>query len=121
MRLTALAFALLVLAALPASASAARSSYCSPSGDFCTFVFRDGGVRTAELRTFALRGSVRLCVDPPRGATRCRSFTLRKGARGIYVARSRLSRSFPIRRRGLYRVRFSQGDFRPPALSFRVG
>ena len=37
-------------------AAQARTSFCSPSGDYCTSTFRENGRRFAGLRTAALYG-----------------------------------------------------------------
>jgi hypothetical protein len=49
---------------LPSSAGAA-SFFCSPSGDFCTRIARDGGAPVFSIGTFAHRGRYTLCVTAP--------------------------------------------------------
>lgn len=110
----------LLAAAAPASA---RSSWCSPSGDACTSVPKRDGVQRLRLGTFSFRGKVKVCVTPPRGSVRCRSFSLREGRRGIYEVDVRWSASFPDRGAGTYRVTFrpdaTGGRKYGPTLSFR--
>jgi hypothetical protein len=50
--------------ALVASANAG-TSYCSPTGDYCTSVARLQGLRYLRLSTFSFRGLVRICVKSP--------------------------------------------------------
>jgi hypothetical protein len=104
-------------------AAQARTSFCSPSGDYCTSTFRENGRRFAGLRTAALYGPgprYTLCLRGPDGAERCRRFTLRRGAAGVYASTVTLSAHFSLRARGTYRVRFRHGDVTyGPVLTFR--
>ena len=117
-RLAPLAFLLLALAA--PGAAQARSSYCSPTGDYCTSVTERGGDYLLRLATFSFRGPVRVCVEPPRGSGECRRFAIRKGKAGIYVSSVRWGEHFPDRGSGTYRVRWQKfGSTLGPALTFK--
>ncbi len=103
-------------------AASAISSYCSPSGDFCTKASKKGGVRYLALSTFSHRGRVRACVDGPASGNKCRSFRLHREKYGIYEIKVRWSRHFKNEGRGTYKVGFYTGGYRlGPRLSFRVG
>lgn len=110
----------------PASAQA-RSSYCSPSGDYCTSVRRVDGRVVIALGGFPFTGSIRVCVRPPgdRPST-CRSFRLRRVEGDLREIRVRWSAHFPQAGAGTYRVRFAQGpptvngQTLGPTLTFRI-
>jgi hypothetical protein len=104
-----------------ASPAMARSSYCSPSGDFCTEVVRQGDDAILRIGTFAHRGRYRLCVTAPDGSRVCKRFRLRNDGDGLYVSRVRWSRHYPDEGRGVYRVRWQQSGNLGPRLSFRRG
>jgi len=115
-----LALLLVLAAALPAGAGAS-SGYCSPTGDYCTSVQRHRNDFHLRLGTFSFRGSVDICVIPPRGGTTCRSFTLRRRSHGIYAVGVHWRHHFPSKGAGTYRVRFrASGGKLGPRLSFRV-
>lgn len=104
-------------------AADARSSYCTPSGDYCKSTYQRKGVRYFELRTAALYAPpprYRLCVKDPDGVKTCRRFRLRERRFG-WVGRVRWSRHFPTDGgRGVYRVRWKDdGLTYGPRLSFR--
>ncbi len=104
LRWTALSLALLGVLT-PGSARAA-SSYCSSSGDVCySAKKRDGAVRLG-LGTFALRGTVDVCVRAPDATRKCVGFRLRERARGIFEIDARWSAHFPRKGPGTYRVTF---------------
>lgn len=93
-----------------AGMAAARSTYYSPAGDIYMSVTRMHGFRFILLRTFALRGQVRVCIAHGR-FTDCRHFPLnrqRPFRSGIYQVKRRWRRYFPYRGRGRYVVRMSQ-------------
>lgn len=93
-----------------AGMAAARSVYYSASGDVYMSVTRMHGVRWILLRTFSLRGQVRVCIAH-RQFTDCRSFPLnrlRPFRSGIYQVKRRWRFYFPYRGRGLYFVRITQ-------------
>jgi hypothetical protein len=124
MRTALLAIAVAVLLALVgAPAAQARSSYCSPTGDYCKAVIKQHGRWVVDLRTAALYGpgrAYRLCVDPPGAAETCKTFRLRRTAAGVYLSRVTWSRHFPNAGRGTYRVRFDHGGITyGPRLDFR--
>lgn len=112
----ALAIALLASAA-PAQAA---TSYCSPTGDYCTTVAKAKRAPVLRLVTFSYRGKVRVCVKPPRGRGTCKRFPLRKRENGIYVSSVRWGKQYPRRGRGLYRVRWQKnGNQLGRPLTFR--
>ena len=103
-------------------AAQARSSYCSPTGDYCTSVVTKRGAIYLKIGTFSFSGRYRLCVTPPRGKTSCESFRLRAGKYGIYNSAIRWSRHFPRAGKGTYRVKWKLGrDRLGPLLSFTRG
>jgi hypothetical protein len=118
MRLLLVGLAVSGALALAASASAG-TSYCSPTGDYCTSVARLKGLRYLRLSTFSFRGLVRICVKPTASARVCHSFRLRK-AGPLYQVKVLWKRHYPNRGAGVYRVSFFYGPTRlGPVLSFR--
>ena len=112
----ALAAVLAVAMLVPATASG-RSSYCSPSGDFCQGAFRESGRTVLDFRTFSFRGTIEVCVTK---RTRvCRDSRLRR--RGpLYVSRVSWEGRFPNQGRGIYRVRwYRDGSRIGETISFR--
>ena len=116
-----------VLAVLSAAALAlcaplaaeARTSYCSPTGDYCTQVKKKDGRVYLRLATFSFRGWVRVCVRDPRDWRTCRVSRLRKRG-GLYRSSILWNRRYPNAGRGSYRVRwYWQGNRLGPALTFR--
>jgi hypothetical protein len=65
-------------AAALAPAAAARVTYCSPTGDFCTSAAKVSGVRYLRVTSFAFKGRVRICVRYRKGGPVCHSFRLTK-------------------------------------------
>ena len=114
--------AALLAIATPASAApeARVASYCSPSGDVCYGIFDDRGVIRFQLTLAAKYFSrYRLCVRPPRGATTCRSFPVKRVG-SQFGGAVRWERNFPSRGVGRYRVTWKQGTRAlGPALIFR--
>jgi hypothetical protein len=114
---------LLVLSAIvgalvAAAPAAARTSYCSPTGDYCTSVARLKGIRYLRLGTFSFRGLVRICVRDPTTARVCHSFRLRKSG-SVYRVKVLWKRRYPNRGTGTYLVTFFFGHTRlGPVLSF---
>jgi hypothetical protein len=105
-----------------ASSAAAQTSYCSPSGDFCTGIVRPGDDAILRIATFAHRGRYRLCVTAPGGARTCKRFRLRRRSGDYYISRVRWRRHYPHEGPGIYRVRWQQfGGNLGPVLRFRVG
>ena len=118
---------LVAAGALAASAAPAPSprktiaSYCSPSGDVCYGVVNRSGAVYFELTTFAryfLR--YRLCVRPPVGAVRCRTFAM-KPAGNNWASVVRFARNFRLAGPGVYRATWRLGSSRlGPTLRFRL-
>ena len=120
--LPALLIALLAGLALAAPASA-RSTYCSPSGDFC---YGHSGERDPKLflhmaaRYFP---KARICITPPDGAERtCKTYKV-KDLGPIFGVRIRWSAKFPNHGRGKYKVKWyaagSSSEGLGPSVSFR--
>lgn len=120
---TVLALAAAACLLIPASVSArmrAIDSYCSPTGDFCTYVARSGGRIKLVVRTFSFRGRYKLCVKPPRRSRQCHSYRLIPRRHGIYASRIDFARHFSHRASGRYTVSWHQSGFRiGPPLHFR--
>jgi hypothetical protein len=118
MRLALVVAATVALAS--ASAAGAASSYCSPSGDYCTSTTRVSGAVMLRLSTFSFTGSIRICVTDPKAKRVCRTWALRK--RGtMYQVAVRWHRNYPRGGPGRYRVGFFLGRTRlGPVLDFRV-
>ena len=116
--------AILVLAAISgllfvATSAQAGTSYCSPTGDFCTSVARLKGLRYLRLSTFSFRGLVKVCVRDPTADRVCHSFPLRK-AGPLYQVKVLWKRRYPNRGAGLYRVTFFSESTRVgPVLRFK--
>ncbi|CAA9579448.1 MAG: hypothetical protein AVDCRST_MAG88-3153 [uncultured Thermomicrobiales bacterium] len=109
-----------VLLLLPVAAADARSSFCSPTGDYCTSVQKKRSDVLLRVATFSFRGSVRICVRAPDGAATCKRFRLLRGRAGIYASTKSWKRHFPNLGRGVYRVRWQvAGANLGPRLSFR--
>lgn len=128
MRREGLVLALTVAATLLAAGSVAAgpepnsvASYCSSTGDLCYGVVNRSGAVSLEISTFAQHfGRYSLCVKPPRGATTCRNFPIRKSG-SYYVSRVRWHLNFPARGSGSYLVtwRLKASPLGPP-LKFRL-
>jgi hypothetical protein len=107
------------LALVPATAQA-RSSYCSPTGDYCTGILKRNGQVLLRISTFSFTGKYRLCVRAPGGAATCKRFTLGLTRNGIYQSTKSWRKHFPSRGPGIYRVRWQKfGSNLGPRLSFR--
>jgi hypothetical protein len=110
--------ALVLGAAVMAPTAAAKVTYCSPTGDYCTSVAKVKGVRYLSVRSFAFNGRVKICVRDPKGGRACRSFRMTKSG-PAYVLSIRWRRQFPARGPGTYRVSFFLGAQRlGPVLAF---
>jgi hypothetical protein len=92
-------------AAVLAPTAAAKVTYCSPTGDYCTSVKKVQGIRLLSVRSFAFNGRVKICVRDPKGGRVCRSFRMTK-AGPAYVLSIRWRRHYPDRGPGTYRVSF---------------
>jgi hypothetical protein len=118
----AVAFALL---ASPASAVPPRKAYCSPTGDYCTSVYRTkAGAIRLRIATFSFRGRYRLCVVAPKRAKgkrlSCKRFRLRRRG-SLYVSDVGWRRHFPNKGRGIYQVAwFKFGNRLGPRLGFKI-
>ena len=101
-----------------AAPAAARTTYCSPSGDFCTSVARLKGIRYLRISTFSFTGRVKICVKDPSMTRLCHSFLLRR-AGPLYQVKLIWKRHYPNRGAGLYHVTFFFGPTRlGPVLAF---
>ena len=110
--------ALVLGAAVLAPTAAAKVTYCSPTGDYCTSVAKVKGARYLSVRSFAFNGRVKICVRDPTGSRACRSFRMTKSG-PAYVLSVRWPRQFPARGPGTYRVSFFLGAQRlGPVLAF---
>ncbi len=97
------------------------ASYCSSTGDLCYGVVNRSGAVSLEISTFAQYfGRYFLCVKPPRGASTCRSFPIRKSG-PYYVSRVRWHLNFPGRGSGSYEVTWRlKAHPLGPRLKFRL-
>lgn len=95
--------------AAPEQAPPRIASYCSSSGDVCYGIFDDHRFIRFQL-TLAARyfSRYRICVRPPRGATLCKSFPVRRVG-STYGGQVRWQRQFPNRGNGVYRVTWRRG------------
>lgn len=104
----------------PALSGSDKSSYCSPSGDFCEGALKVRG-RTYLSLTLAAKYFSRydLCVKPPVGARECHRFSVkRKGS--LYESRIRWSAHFEDHSRGSHRVAwYADGTKLGRGVSFR--
>ena len=108
--------------AASAGGAAPRDSYCSPTGDYCTSVKKQGVERFLRIGTFSFTGRYRLCVTPPEGRRTCKGFRLKAEEAGIYGSRVRWGAQFPNEGPGLYRVAWRKsGNRLGPRLGFRRG
>jgi hypothetical protein len=116
--LAAIATAFCLAAAFPVNAPA-RSSYCSPSGDYCEGAARVNGRIVLRFSTFSLRGRLKVCVT--KRTRRCRSPLLRPIGNDVYRAKIWWRSHFPYQGHGTYRVRWytRQGNALGVPLKFR--
>jgi hypothetical protein len=102
-----------------ASSAAAGTTYCSPTGDYCTSVARQHGLRYLRMSTFSFSGRVKICVRDPTKARVCHAFPLHKSG-PLWQVKVLWKRNYPNRGTGLYRVSFFFGPTRlGPVLRFR--
>jgi len=115
------ALGLATFAALGATASAAAATtYCSPTGDFCTSAARVKHVRYLRLSTFSFRGQVKICVRDPGNLRTCHSYPLRKDG-PLFSVKVKWKGHYPNRGPGLYRTTFFSGAMRiGPPLTFTL-
>jgi cbb3-type cytochrome oxidase cytochrome c subunit len=113
----AIVLATTAIALVVAAPAAARTTYCSPTGDYCTSVKRLSGAVYLRISTFSFRGRVRICVR--RQARVCHSYRLRPTTHGLYEVKVRWYGNYPNQGSGTYRVGFFLGTTRlGPVLSF---
>ena len=114
---------MLVALALCAAPAAARSSYCSPTGDLCFGARGQGTVTKLRITLMAhFFTRYRLCVTAPGGARDCRRFRVHRAAHGLYDSTVRWASHFPSHGPGTYRARWrSGGASLGPAVRFAVG
>jgi hypothetical protein len=104
-----------------AAPAAAKESYCSPTGDYCTSAMKLKGVRYLRLGTFAFTGRVKICVKDPTATRVCHSSRLTRSG-GMWQVKLIWKRHYRNRGPGTYRVTFSwNGTQLGPALSFTQG
>jgi hypothetical protein len=117
----AILIALLTIMSSPAGAKAKLvDSYCSPSGDYCTYVLREHGRVKLAIRTFSFAGPYSLCVKPPGQHRECNSYRLANLKFGTKASRIDFGRNYFHRSRGRYSVSWHSEGFRiGPALHFR--
>jgi hypothetical protein len=102
-----------------AGSAAAGTSYCSPTGDYCTSVARVHGIRYLRMSTFSFSGRVKICLRAPAAGRTCNTFPLRKIG-PLWQVKVLWKRRYPNRGAGLYRVSFFFGATRlGPVLRFR--
>jgi len=98
----AMTLTLLVPLAAPAGATTLLDSYCSPSGDYCTFVVKkDGGAIVFKIRAFAnYFGKAEPCVTKETRV--CHSRRPHLEAHGIFVWSIRWQGNYPNQGEGEY-------------------
>ncbi|MDP9492514.1 MAG: hypothetical protein M3P42_10015 [Actinomycetota bacterium] len=119
MRLPVIFLVGLAVLALVASANAA-SSYCSPTGDYCTSTQRQSGAVYLRLSSFNNIGAIRICVTDPKKTRVCRTFALTKRGE-MWQVNVRWRSRYPSAGPGRYLVGFFLGQTRlGPLLDFRI-
>jgi hypothetical protein len=113
-----------VLLAVTAAPAAARTSYCSGSGDVC-YGARGKGTATQLRITLMAHYFTRfqLCVTAATGgAPDCKRFRVRSAARGLYDSKVRWAAHFPFHGPGKYHASWLSGGFAlGPSVTFVVG
>jgi hypothetical protein len=115
--------ATLVLFGVLAAPAAARTAYCSPSGDVC-YRAKDTGAATKLRITTAAHyfTRYRLCVTAPAGARSCKRFRVRRTSHGLYDSSIRWASHFPAAGPGTYHASWrSGGSALGPPVSFKAG
>jgi hypothetical protein len=120
MRRTTLPLLLILLGALALPApAAARSSYCSASGDVCYGLSSGSDPKISLGLAAKYFDKARICVSPPSGNRTCGTFAVKRYG-SIYGVRVRWSSKFPNKGKGTYKVKFYNGaDSLGPAVSFK--
>ena len=118
-RLVTASLAALLAALVLAAPAAARSSYCSRSGDYCYGLSAERDPVIALTMMARYFKEARICVSPPSGNRTCRTFRVRRYGQ-VYGVRVRWSSKFPNRGKGTYKVKLYNGDDSlGPSVSFR--
>jgi len=115
--------AALVLFAVLAAPAAARTAYCSGSGDLC-YRAKDTGAATKLRITLAAHyfTRYRLCVTAPGGARTCKKFRVHRTSHGLYDSTVRWAKKFPNAGPGTYHASWRQGGFAlGPSVKFKAG
>jgi hypothetical protein len=107
--LIAIAAGLALAAPVSAAPDGRIASRCSATGDVCYGVFDDHGTIRFQLTLAAKYFTrYRICVKPPRGATTCKSFPVKRVG-SQFGGAVRWTRNFPVRGLGKYRATWKQG------------
>ena len=115
--------AALTLFAVLATPAAARTAYCSGSGDVC-YRAKDTGAATQLRITLAAHyfTRYRLCVTAPGGARACKKFRVHRTSHGLYDSMVRWAKQFPNAGPGTYHASWRQGGSAlGPSVSFKAG
>ena len=117
--LIAIAAGLALAAPVSAAPDGRIAARCSASGDVCYGVFDDKGTIRFQLTLAAKYFTrYRICVRPPRGATTCKSFPVKRVG-SQFGGAVLWTRNFPVRGLGRYRVTWRRGvQALGPALLF---
>ena len=121
-----LALTLVVAAALTlspdvAGASNRPTSYCSPSGDYCTETDVKNGFRRLRIGSLSFSGRYQLCVTGPQDIRQCKRFRMTENQNGLYGDSVRWRRQFSFQGPGAYRVSWHKfGSRLGPVLGFHV-
>jgi hypothetical protein len=112
--------ALVLGAAVLAPTAAAKVTYCSPTGDYCTSATRSAGAVKLRLATFSFSGRYKLCVKRAGGVQTCKTFRLvRRSSR--WVSEVTWYKQFPNGGTGIYTATWFYGGARlGPPLTFAV-
>ncbi len=110
----------LALLGAAAESAAARSQYCSPSGDLCYGVVHGPPLRLRIGLIARYFTRYRLCVTGPDRQQVCRSFKVHRTGGGTYGSTVKWSRHFPNLGPGVYRARWwAAGNALGPAVAFK--
>ena len=121
-RLALVLAAAVAMTLVPSAAQADHrdNDYCSPSGDYCTEVRKNDGVRL-RIGSLAFGGRYRLCVTTPDDDRTCKEFFMRENDEGFNADSVRWARHFPTEGPGAYRVSWHKfGDRLGPVLGFHI-
>jgi hypothetical protein len=116
-----LALAILAVPTASASARTVVDSYCSPSGDYCTGIVREGGRIKFSISTFSFSGDYELTVKRGGECRSSKTFRLRSKPSGLNESKIDFARNFSCGGPGRYSVTWSlQGSQLGPALHMRL-